>query len=160
MDCRRLNAVSHIHAYTVLSIDDLIDGHGKAKFISTLDLTRGYWYVSVEEKDRRLRQHSLHLIASSSSGCFHLGYVEQLRHFRGWCQDRLVKGCEGFASACLDDLVMYSNSWQDHLSQLRIVLNLIKETGLTVMVGKCQFGTSKRCVYLGHMVGKEAWSQS
>ena len=48
--------------------------------------------------------------------------------------------------------MVFSNSWQDHLSQLRTVLNRIKEAGLTVKVGKCQFGTSK-CVYLGHMVG-------
>ena len=66
--------------------------------------------------------------------------------------DKLIKGCEGFASAYLDDLVVFSNSWQEHLSQLRTVLNRTKEAGLTVKVGKCQFGTSK-CVYLGHMVG-------
>ena len=30
--------------------------------------------------------------------------------------DKLIKGCEGFASAYLDDLVVFSNSWQEHLS--------------------------------------------
>ena len=48
--------------------------------------------------------------------------------------------------------MVFSNSWHDQLSQLRTVLNLMKEAGLTVKVGNCQFGTSK-CVYLGHMVG-------
>ena len=73
--------------------------------------------------------------------------------------DKLIKGCEGFASAYLDDLVVFSNSWQEHLSQLRAVLNRIKKAGLTVKVGKCQFVTSK-CVYLGHMVGNGSVDQS
>ncbi len=33
-------------------IDDLIDRLGQAKFISTLDLSRGYWQVPVAEADR------------------------------------------------------------------------------------------------------------
>ena len=52
VDYRRLNAVSHIDAYPMPCIDDLIDGLGNARFISTLDLTRGYWQLPVAEKDR------------------------------------------------------------------------------------------------------------
>ena len=33
-------------------IDDLIDGLGQARFISTLDLTKGYWQMPVAEEDR------------------------------------------------------------------------------------------------------------
>ena len=52
VDYRRLNAVSHIDDYPMPRIDDLIDGLGNAKFISTLDLTRGYWQMPVAEKDQ------------------------------------------------------------------------------------------------------------
>ena len=69
--------------------------------------------------------------------------------------DKLINGCEAFASAYLDGLVVFSNSWEDHLLQLRTVLDRIKQAGLTVKVGKCQFGTSK-CAYLGHVVGNES----
>ncbi len=33
-------------------VDELIDRLGNAKFISTLDLTRGYWQVPIAEQDR------------------------------------------------------------------------------------------------------------
>ena len=33
-------------------VDELLDRLGKANFISTMDLTRGYWQVSVAEQDR------------------------------------------------------------------------------------------------------------
>eukprot|EP00731_Ephydatia_muelleri_P011429 Em0006g323a len=42
VDFRRLNSVSESDAYPMPRIDDLIDLLGKAKYISTLDLTRGY----------------------------------------------------------------------------------------------------------------------
>ena len=42
VDYRRLNSVSQVDAYPMPRIDDLIDGLGQARFISTLDLTKGY----------------------------------------------------------------------------------------------------------------------
>ena len=33
-------------------IDDLINGLGQARFITTLDLTKGYWQMPVAEEDR------------------------------------------------------------------------------------------------------------
>jgi len=54
VDYRHLNNVSRVDAYLMPCIDDLLDHLGKAKFISTMDLTRGYWQVPVAEKDRSL----------------------------------------------------------------------------------------------------------
>ena len=66
--------------------------------------------------------------------------------------DQLIKGCQEFAAVYLDDLVIFSTTWEDHLKQLGEILNRIGEAGLTVKVDKCQFGM-KQCVYLGHVVG-------
>ena len=49
VDNRRLNTVSKVDAYPMPRIDDLIDNLGKAKYISTLDLSRGYWQVPMEK---------------------------------------------------------------------------------------------------------------
>ena len=43
VDYRRLNSVSKTDAYPMPRIDDMIDQLGSASFISTLDLTQGYW---------------------------------------------------------------------------------------------------------------------
>ena len=50
VDCRRLNAVSRTDPYPMSQVDELIDRLGTAAYITTLDLTRGYWQVPVEEK--------------------------------------------------------------------------------------------------------------
>ena len=52
VDYRRLNSVSQADAYPMPRIDDLIDRLGKAKYITTIDLTRGYWQVPVVEASR------------------------------------------------------------------------------------------------------------
>lgn len=52
VDYRRLNSVSQADAYPMPRIDDSIDRLGKAKYITTIDWTRGYWQVPVAEASR------------------------------------------------------------------------------------------------------------
>ena len=52
VDYRHLNAVSRADAYPIPRVDDLIDRLGKAKYITTLDLSRGYWQVPVDDESR------------------------------------------------------------------------------------------------------------
>ena len=69
----------------------------------------------------------------------------------------LIQGLQGFASAYLDDLVLYSNSWEDHLQHLRQVLQQLPDAGLTAMPKRCQFAM-EQCNYLGHIVGNGVWN--
>ena len=52
MDYRHLNSVSRADAYPTVLINDLVDKLGKAKYLSTLDLTRGYWQISMATQDQ------------------------------------------------------------------------------------------------------------
>ena len=52
VDYRQMNAVTQMDAYPMPRIDDLIDRLGRARYITTLDLTRGYWQVPVAEEDQ------------------------------------------------------------------------------------------------------------
>ena len=49
VDYCRLKSVVTTNAYPMPRVDELIDCLGNAKFIPTLDLTRGYWLVLMEE---------------------------------------------------------------------------------------------------------------
>ena len=51
MDYRKLNKCTQVDAYPMPRIDDLIDRLGNSRYISTLDLTKGYWQVPVAVKD-------------------------------------------------------------------------------------------------------------
>eukprot|EP00731_Ephydatia_muelleri_P003022 Em0001g3022a len=58
VDYRRLNSLSEADAYPMPRIDEMLDQLGTARFISTLDLTRGYWQRLM---DRVIREHLVHI---------------------------------------------------------------------------------------------------
>lgn len=45
---RKLKAMSEFDAYPMPRIDDLLEKIGRARFITTLDLCKGYWQVPLE----------------------------------------------------------------------------------------------------------------
>ena len=65
----------------------------------------------------------------------------------------LTKDTRDFATAYLDDLVIFSGTWEIHLQHLAIILQQLHKANLTVKPQKCQIGMTE-CVYLGHIVGK------
>ncbi len=49
-DFRRLNEVSEFDGYPMPRVDELLDRLGGTRYISTLDLTKGYWQVQLTEE--------------------------------------------------------------------------------------------------------------
>ena len=150
VDFRRLNSLSRLDAYPMPRVDELIDRLGQARFISTIDLTRGYWQIPIVTKDREKTAFT------TPYGLFHFMVLPFGLNGAPACfqrlMDRILKGCEDFAAAYLDDVVIYSISWQEHLRQLEEVLSRIRRAGLTIKASKCQMGMEE-CLYLGHTVG-------
>ena len=66
--------------------------------------------------------------------------------------DQVIRGMHRFASAYLDDLIVFSSTWKDPLTHLRAVLIRLQDLGLTTKSSICQFGMTE-CTYLGNVVG-------
>ena len=66
--------------------------------------------------------------------------------------DQLFRGMSAYSAAYLDDLVIYSHSWEDHLQHIQWILDCLREAGLTAKPSKCQFAMQE-CSYLGPTVG-------
>jgi hypothetical protein len=54
----------------------------------------------------------------------------------------------------LDDLNIYSRTFDEHLQHLRIVFDRLKNAGLKLNPEKCKF-VSAELAFLGHIIGKE-----
>ena len=59
-----------------------------------------------------------------------------------------------FVAAYIDDLLIFSVTLQEHLDHLRQVIHRLREVGLKVNPGKCQFIRSE-VEYLGHVIMPE-----
>ena len=150
VDYRRLNSVSKADAYPMPRIDELIDQLGKAQYLSTLDLTKGYWQVPVSADAQQKTAFT------TPFGLFEFkrmpfGLQGAPATFQRM-MDKLLDGLGGFARAYIDDLVVFSTSWEEHLQHLRTVLQRLQKVGLTAKPTKCQFGMTE-CTYLGYVVG-------
>ena len=152
IDFRRLNSVAKFDAYPMPSIDDLLDSLGGAKFISSLDLTRGYWQIPLSEESQQKPAFS------TPQGLFEFvtmpfGLSGAPATFQRM-MNQLLAGKGDFAKAYLDDLVIFSKTWEDHLQHIKLVLQKLKEEHLTAKPSKCKLGM-RETPYLGYVVGND-----
>lgn len=64
----------------------------------------------------------------------------------------LLRDCERFAIPYLDDIAVFSDTWEEHLEHLSSVLEKIKSAHLTIKPKKCKFAQGE-VQYLGHLIG-------
>ena len=63
---------------------------------------------------------------------------------------------DSFVIICLDDISVYSTTWEEHISQLMKVLETMKKNQLLANIKKCEFA-QQSLVYLGYVIGGECW---
>ena len=124
IDYRRLNAVTVPDAFPMPRIDDLIDKVGNAKFLTKIDLAKGYWQVPLDDEAVPLSAFVTYFRQ------FQLKYMPLgLRNPPGTLQrlvNRVLVGLDKYTAACLDDILIFSNSWSEHIFHIREVLKRIK----------------------------------
>ena len=61
-----------------------------------------------------------------------------------------IPGCKGY----IDDVIIYSEVWTDHLRQIRLLFDKLRDANLTVNLSKSAFGHAQ-VHFLGHVVGDD-----
>ncbi len=150
-DFRRLNEVSEFDGYPMPRVDELLDRLGGTRYISTLDLTKGYWQVPLTEEAKPKTAFS------TPSGHWQYRVLPFGLHgapatFQRM-MDILLRPHQSYAAAYLDDVVVHSESWEEHLAQLRRVLLELWRAGLTANPRKCHLALFD-ARYLGFQVGR------
>lgn len=149
-DFRRLNSLTVPDGFPMPRIDDLIDKVGQAKFLTKVDLSRAYWQIPMEEESIPLSGFV------TPQGQFQWKYMPfGLRNAPATFQrlvNRVLTGLELFTGAFLDDIIIFSDSWSDHLKHIQQVFDRIRSAGLTVKKSKCVFATAE-VDFLGHRIG-------
>jgi len=153
IDYRRLNAITKKDIYPLPRIDDTLDQLGKAKYFTSLDLASGYWQVTLDERSRQ-----------KSAFTTHCGLYEFVRMPFGLCNapatfQRLMqvvlagldwKSCFVY----LDDILIASQTFEEHLKHLREVFCRLRKAMLRLKPKKCHILRTE-VQYLGHVVSAE-----
>lgn len=108
-DLRRLNEVSEFDCYPMPRVDELLDRLGRARFISTLDLMKGYRQVPLSE------QAKLKTAFSTPNGHWQYQVLPFGLHgapatFQR-LMDVLLRPHQAYAAAYID-VVIHSETWE------------------------------------------------
>ncbi len=135
---RHLNEFSEFDGYPMPRVDELLDHLGRARYISTLDLTKGYWQVPLFETAKPKTAFS------TPSGHWQYRTLPYGLHGAPATFQRmmgiLLRPCY---AAYLDDVVIHSEHWEDHLDRLWRVLMELFRTGLTANPRTCHLDLSE-----------------
>ncbi|GBM24812.1 Transposon Ty3-G Gag-Pol polyprotein [Araneus ventricosus] len=147
IDYRKLNKITKTQLFP-LPNEQRVETVAAAKYISALDLTKGYWQIPLTLNAQRIATFV------TSFGKFRplrmpFGLNNAPFTFSKMMAD-ILHGCHHFSVPYLDDVTIYSNSWEEHLSHLNAVMSKIKDTGLTITPIKCNF-IQDIVKYLGHI---------
>lgn len=149
-DFRKLNSISAFDPYPMPRVDDLIERLGKAKFLTTLDLCKGYWQVPLTPEAQEMTAFRV------PSGLFHFTVMPFGLHGAAATfqrlMDQVLRGAEDYAAAYIDDVVVHSSTWEQHVAHLRDVFDRIHQAGLVINASKCHIAKPE-VAYLGYTLG-------
>ena len=154
VDFRKMNDATIKDAHPLPRIDDTLESLHGAQYFSTLDLKSGYWQVPIKEEDKEKTTFR------TSSG--------QLYEFNqlpfGLCNapatfsrlmDRTLAGLAwNICLYYLDDIIVFSATWAEHLEKLRAVFERLRRANLKLGAHKCHLA-AREVSFLGYKVTPE-----
>lgn len=151
VDYRALNKVTIKNRYPIPLIADLFDRLGGAKVYTKMDLQKGYYQVRIAEGDEP-KTACITRYGSFEWLVMPFGLTNAPATFCTLMNQILQPYLDRFVVAYLDDIVIYSNSMEEHVEHLRTVFRVLRENELFVKREKCTFATEE-VQFLGHVIG-------
>lgn len=153
IDYRKLNLQTIKDAYPLPNLEESFSALTGSRWFSVLDLKSGYYQIQMCEEDK-----------PKTAFVTPLGFWEFNQMPQGVTNapstfQRLMERCMGDLHlkevlVFLDDLIIFSDTLEEHERRLLRVLDRLREYGLKLSPEKCRFfQTSVR--YLGHIVSEK-----
>ena len=152
VDFRTLNKIVRPVSFPLPLIDDILSLLGDAKYFTALDLKSGYWQVQLEEDSKEKTAFACH------RGLFQFNVMPfGLSNAPAVFQELMnivLQGCEEFAMAYLDDVLIFSQNPEEHLRHIETIFERMRQHGLKLKLKKCAF-FREETEYLGFVISKD-----
>lgn len=154
LDFRKVNGLSKKDAYPLPNMNGILDKLRSAHYISTLDLSQAYFQIPLARESREVTAFSV-----PGKGLYHFtrmpyGLTGAPATFQRLLDKLIGPEMEPHAFAYLDDIVVVTSTFEEHLVWLERVLNRISAAGLAINPEKCKFCRSQ-VRYLGFVVQRD-----
>ena len=152
IDYRQLNAITVPDTYPLPRIDDLLHATNGAAYLTTMDLRAGYWQIGVCGKDRS-KTSFITPFGTYQFKRMPFGLRNAPATFQRLIDRVRTSLGEVNLLAYLDDLIVLSATFEDHIADLAATLKQLHLFGLRINRGKCHF-CCEEVKYLGHRLTK------
>lgn len=129
-DFRATNEKAVQVIFPIILISYLLSLLSQAKFFSTCDMTSGFWQCPLEPLSRA------YTAFSTLKGHWQYRVCPQgIKSGPAWfslCVSRAMRKCQGFAINYFDDIVIYSNTIEEHLNHIKLTMLALKEYGFKI----------------------------
>ena len=154
IDLRRLNSKTKRDAYALPRVDDMFDSLSGARWFSSLDIKSAYWQVELAEGDKEKTAFSVGSLGFYECNRMPFGLTNAPATFQ-----RLMESCLGDTNmmSCLiylDDIVVFSSTFEEHVERLTHVFQRLMDAGLKLSPSKC-FLFQSELRYLGHVISNK-----
>lgn len=151
IDFRKLNSKTVKDAYALPRMEEALEAMAGCSWFSTLDLKSGYWQVEIDEPDKAKTAFTVGPLGFFECNRMAFGLTNAPATFQ-----RLMEHCMADINfkkciVYIDDIIVYSRSFDEHLERLEAVFARLEQYGLKLKPSKCSFFKEK-VKYLGHII--------
>lgn len=153
IDYRQLNQRTKKDAYALPRIEKILNALSGNKYFSILDMKSGYHQVELLEEHKERTAFTVGPLGFYEFNRLPFGLSNSPATYQ-----RLMESCLGdlHLNICfifLDDLIIFTKSYDEHMNRLHLVFGKLRESGLKLSPKKCNF-FMKRIKYVSHIVSE------
>ena len=155
VDYRKLNKVTKPQSFPLPRLEDMFDAIGEtgAKYFTSADISKAYWQVPLDDDAKEKSAFITH-DGIYAWNCMGFGLRNGPATFQS-LMSQVLRGINWRYALCyIDDIVIFSPTFEMHLQHLGEVFQRLREAGLKLSPSKCFFA-QKKIKFLGHILSKE-----
>ena len=158
VDYRKINAVTKPMIWPLPNFTEVVEtlGHAKAKIFSVLDLKGAFYQVPLDPETKEKSSFITHDGVYTFNRCS-FGLMNMPMSFQA-VMSKALKGISWkHCLAFIDDIIIFSETWEEHKTHLRQVFDRLKQANLKLHPDKCRFACSE-VPYLGYKISDKGLS--
>lgn len=150
IDYSKLNSQTITYRYPMPDINVTLQNLGNAKIFSKIDLESGFHQIMIKASDREKTAFSING-AKYEFVRMPFGLKNAPSFFQSCVDDILRPYIGKFAYVYMDDVLIFSDTPEEHLQHVRTVINALHEANMKLSNEKSHFFT-KSIEFLGHVI--------